>query len=223
MQKKQELLEMLAKLDEKIQALEAELDQLGEQRWDIDAEITSIEKQENTQSLLECIFKISPENAMRVQLDSGTKTTPIMEEFCHSQKDYLVFEQLFWMRTDRSWNRVSLVVAKCRGRLNMRGSNLTMTDLKKMAGCSITEDALRWVKEAERAYPLYQELSGIAKKLRDGTVSNVMPFELPCLLKGQTFSNQTGYGSRYCGEELTHEGTLYGETTSFLMIGVLFE
>lgn len=48
-----------------------------------------------------------------------------------------------------------------------------------------------------------------------------LAFEYPCLLGGQTFDNQTGFGSEFYGNELISEGTLYGETTDFIIIGVI--
>lgn len=47
--------------------------------------------------------------------------------------------------------------------------------------------------------------------------------ESSCHLGGQTFMNQTGYGSEYEGDMLVHEGTLYGEVTDFQIIGVIVE
>lgn len=46
---------------------------------------------------------------------------------------------------------------------------------------------------------------------------------MPCHLGGQTFMNQTGYGSENEGDMLVHEGTLYGEVTDFQIIGVIVE
>ena len=48
----------------------------------------------------------------------------------------------------------------------------------------------------------------------------IIMFKTCYLLRAQNSSNRTGYGNIYYGDELVHEGTLYGETTSYVLAGV---
>ena len=51
--------------------------------------------------------------------------------------------------------------------------------------------------------------------------NQAIAFDLPIRLRGQTYANQTGFGSEYNGDELVYQGTLYGETTDFYIIGLI--
>jgi hypothetical protein len=55
-----------------------------------------------------------------------------------------------------------------------------------------------------------------------GTLENgkTIMFKTCYLLSAQNSANRTGYGNIYYGDELVHEGTLYGETTSYAFAGV---
>lgn len=60
-------------------------------------------------------------------------------------------------------------------------------------------------------------------RVKNVKYGKVVPFEKPCILGGQTNRNRIGYGWEYNGSDLVYEGTLYGETTKFLIIGVIIE
>ena len=47
-------------------------------------------------------------------------------------------------------------------------------------------------------------------------------FPIPVQFNAQNSSNRSGYGNRYCGEELIYEGTLYGETTDYMFVGAKY-
>lgn len=223
MTRKQELEKALDELNGKIQTLEKELDTLADQQHDLKRKIADEERTIATTSLLESISQINTENSIRVKLHSDTKTTPIMDNFFSSNKTFLIFEDAFTLYAPPKWIDVSLVVIKGCSGVNRRYSGLTMTDLKKAKGSFIEEDSLVRLNPNNRKYPLYQELVAIIKRIQDGEVSNTMTFQEPCCLGGQTYSDQTGYGSEYCGEDLIYQGTQYGQTTAFLIIGVLIK
>ena len=58
------------------------------------------------------------------------------------------------------------------------------------------------------------------KDIGEDDIGNMIYLEEPIMLRAQTSGNRTGYGSIYNGEKLIHEGTLYGETTSYIIKGV---
>ncbi len=50
-----------------------------------------------------------------------------------------------------------------------------------------------------------------------------MPFAKPCRLGGQTYGDQTGFGWEFRNGEVVREGKPYGDTTTFLIIGIIVE
>ena len=47
-------------------------------------------------------------------------------------------------------------------------------------------------------------------------------FEIPITFNAQNDFNRCGYGNHFLGDELVHKGTLYGETTEYMFIGVRY-
>ena len=202
----------------KISAIQSIREELLEKQYSLRRQLENIDRTERTQELVNQVFSVRENNAQCVRLSMRTKTTKIMDDFVfHSKKNFLVFERVFQLVP--SYRYVSLVVVKMRHDVNYKTSNLTMTDLKKQVGSWITIDAWEKMKKGDRLFPLYTELSRICKhSITDGLR---IPFHIPCVLGGQTFDDQTGFGSEYYGEELVFEGKEYGETTKFLIIGAI--
>lgn len=202
----------IAELEEKLDELQAEQNALWQQKH-------KLEKAEEASRFTKMVSKITPENSTVVPLYSYTKTTPIMDAFAFSDKDFLVFHNLF--RLAPSWKYVSLIVAKNRTDVNYNYSGLTMTDLKKAAGTHVSKSLVEQIPKSDRLYPLYLELARVGKKV--AMMSGPIRFDTPCMLGGQTFREQTGFGREYCGEEVVRYGREYGETTKFMIIGVWVE
>lgn len=108
-------------------------------------------------------------------------------------------------------------------------SNLTLTDIKKIAKLFLTEQNINELSQKnERLIPL---LNGIIRSFDECYKNNridlskynengyIFPFDVPILLGAQILENQTGFGNEYFGNELVVEGTKYGETTKFLIVG----
>ena len=199
----------------KIAALESEKEELEGQQYELEKQLWAIEKEEATATVLNQLFNVTSENSIRKRLFPDTRTTPIMDEFYNSDKQFLIFERMFTLCP--AWEHISLVVTKgCFG-INYRDSGLTMTDLKKAVGTYIDETTLHYRKTNDRKFPLYQELVIIGKK--ELHAGDEIPFQTPCVLGGQTFGDQTGFGAQYPGDD----GKEYGETTKFLIIGIIVE
>ena len=91
-----------------------------------------------------------------------------------------------------------------------------MTNLKKIIGTFVTKYKLE--RHESRGRSLFTELIEIDQmEVHEGAM---IKFQYPCLLGGQTFNDQKGFGNEYYGEELVYQGKKYGETTKFLIIGV---
>lgn len=203
-------------VQKRINEVRDEIEKLREEEATLEKELDEVITDENTESLLNEINDVNEQNSMRVRLYEDTRTTPIMDEFYNSDKRFLVFEGIFSVGKD--WTRVSLVVAKGRRNVNLIDSKLTMTDLKKHSGTIVGERFLNGYPETSRFYSLAEEMLKAAPKLENELK---VPFETPIRLGGQTYANQTGYGSTYEGTYQVTQGTLYGETTGFYIIGII--
>ena len=223
MKSKKELENELRFLDAEIQATNENLRKLELRRQELTKAMAAVNESEATHSLLNSIFEINQDNAIYCTLSSNTKTTPIIDSFYHSEMPYLVFENMFELVNDTGFAKVSLVISKSHVGVKYHNSGLTMTDLKKVSQSYFFKSTLDFSQPESRKYPLYQELDTINKRMQLGEKAKAFPFQMPCLLGGQTYSNQSGYGSAYYGDDLVYEGTLYGETTKFLIIGVIVE
>lgn len=197
----------------KIHTLECELEKLEDREYELKQALEQEYKRQRTQAYLKDIAEVTPDNSIYVHLCSDTKTTPIMDKFYHSNKSYLIFDRIFTLSWQGGFQPISLIISKRWGDIDYHYSRLTMTDLKKSAGSFVSKRSLDFLNEDSRKYPLYYELILILERLQSGENENIMTFQSPCILGGQTYSNQSGYGSEYCGDDLIHQGTLYGETT----------
>ena len=215
-QKIRALQEQEKTLDTQIEELEAKLGELLDEKTALSEQIRELEMAEEASRFTKTVSKINKENSMVESLYEYTKTTPIMDAFASSDKEFLVFRNIF--RLAPSWKYVSLIVTKSRGGVKYAHSNLTMTDLKKASGTHISRNLVDYMPESDRLYPLYLELTRVGKKA--AMMEGPIRFDKPCLLGGQTYRDQTGFGWEYCGEELVHRGREYGETTKFMIIGI---
>lgn len=214
----------LEKINEKIEQIKAELESLECKRLELIKNIEAEKEMKNTEILLGSVFDINSDNTIRVKLLSDTKTTPIMDRFDSSNKTFLIFESIYSVIINSQWKHLSLVIAKNHKNVLSNNSQLTMTDLKKSAGMFITLNLKNRFSKNDRMYSLYNELFKIIKNFENSeNIPKIISFKTPCRIGGQTFKNRSGYGSEYCGEDLVYQGTLYGETTSFLIIGAVLE
>lgn len=136
----------ITELEEKLEELQAEQNSLWQEK-------RKLEMAEEASRFTKTVSKINEENSTVVHLYAHTKTTPIMDAFAFSDKDFLVFRHLF--RLAPSWKYVSLIVAKSRAGINYTNSNLTMTDLKKAAGTHVSKNLVEQMPKSDRLYPLY--------------------------------------------------------------------
>lgn len=116
MESKAELQEKIRQIEQQISELQAACDRLTAEQEKYEQKIAEIEKEENTTALLNSIFEITDENAQYECLYQDTRTTPIMDQFYHSDKRFLVFTQAFYLGALLS--RVSLVIVKSRRDVN---------------------------------------------------------------------------------------------------------
>jgi hypothetical protein len=140
-----------------------------------------------------------------------------MDKFYFSKKEYLIFESVFHVNpgAKMGWLDISLIVRKGIPGGSVVDDGLTMTDLKKFSGTVLSRN---YFPKQSRQYSLVEELLSAANKVSD--TQRIVPFEHAVRLGGQTYKNQTGFGSEYRGDTLVTQGTLYGETTGFYVVGI---
>jgi len=188
--------------------------------------IDQIRQEISTEKIVRQAFELTVDNANRETLNKNTATTQIIDNFCKSNKKFLVFHD--WtgcigvvqpIRRQMCVCGCDLIVIRCpRSRDFLFHSNhLTMTQLKKASGTPLWIGHPNELSKGGPTEGLMHELSNLPCRKEKG--EEIAPFSIPVLLGGQTYANQSGYGSEYHGYRLVRQGTLYGETTDFLIIG----
>ena len=127
-----------------------------------------------------------------------------MDDFDNSDKKYLIFDRFILIHTKLHkmvW--ASLVVTRSLYLNFEEDDGLTMTDLKKKHGTIGYYNTPFWPR---RLSSLCKALIKAANKMTD--TEKIVAFDFPIRLGGQTYANQTGYGSEYSGAELVYQGTL---------------
>lgn len=203
--------------EQRLRELREQIKALQNEEKSIKEFISNVERDEKTKEFLSTVYSVSEENSMFIRLYNDTRTTPIMDSFLNSDKKFLVFNQIFRLSNPNNyiWPSISLVIRKGALGISAIDSGLTMTDLKKLSGAPIIHGIF---PENSRFYSLAEELLSVANS--EKASNNAIALEHPVRLGGQTYANQTGFGSEYHGDTFV-QGTLYGETTSFYVIGFI--
>lgn len=206
------------KAQQRLEEIRNEIRVLEKEAYELRCFIEELSEVENTKLFLNEISLVSKENSMSVWLTKNTKTTPIMDSFYNSDKVFLIFERIFLILSEQKnqFLSISLVVKKSSLGIKTINTGLTMTDLKKSSDNRYFGN---YFAKDDRMYSLMEEIILAIDKAT--TSKQAIPFENPIRLGGQTYSNQTGYGSEYNGNDLISQGTLYGETTGFYIIGII--
>ncbi|MBR3420260.1 MAG: hypothetical protein IKG82_16410 [Oscillospiraceae bacterium] len=217
-----------------ISNLDDEIEKLKEQRDKFQDELDDYKKRKATELTLSLVDEVDGDNSKVEHLFPDSSTTPIMDSFYNSKYKFLIIDDAYkigfrktqqtssGLKESKGYAIVSLIVIKrnsLKGTVYVKKTGLTMTDLKM----SINSNSFypRNQEKRERLSALAEELLRLDLGLYEKGIC--VPFQNICYLGAQIYKNQTGYGSEYCGEELVHQGTLYGETTGFFIIGVRIE
>ncbi len=157
---------------------------------------------------------ISREICKVVSLKNTTETTPLMDEFWNSKKDYLIIKHFFTYKN----KVVSLIVCK---RLMKKVKKLNkpfiITELKKYSGKDISSSCPKEIK------PL---IAAVKKAINKDEIKggDVCPFSNPIVFGAQTYANQN---SEDILKDLTWLfdglGHQYGEVTRFYIVGIEVE
>lgn len=211
------IIQKLQEISQRISEIDKQLAELKEEKKSLESAREGLGISRNTSLVLNQVYNITDANSIHVRLREYTKTTPIMDAFYKSDCTFLIFDRI--LHVNSTWASISLIVVRSSLRVISKNDGLTMTDLKKASGNPVYHDSIYVTGEDNRYKGLAVELTKIIDAgVEDG---KTYAFQMPCVLGGQTFANQTGYGSEYNGDECVYQGTLYGETTKFLIIGAI--
>ncbi len=139
-------------------------------------------------------------------IDYDTRTVELMDEFeSETEKGFRKYQRLIIVNYFfSSVGHYQFIVERLESKNTV--GNITMTEFKQKEWNGLIDYANKEITKKSKISELKENEEVI--------------FEVPFLLRAQNSSNRTGYGNEYCGEELIYEGTLYGETTSYVFVGV---
>ena len=143
-------------------------------------------------------------------LKKTTETTPIMDEFWDSNKDYLIFRDFFTYNN----NLLSLIVCKSlKKKITKINKPFIITELKKCSGQDI------YSSFPKEIVPLIDAIKKVLSKV-EIKAGDVIPFDMPIVLAAQTYSNQSYAIDDWFGMFI---GSQFGEVTWFYIVGVEIE
>lgn len=153
-------------------------------------------------------------NCIVCELYSKTKTVNLLTEFIRGDKSFLILKNQIFM--PRHYKYCSLIVdIKTLDIFSNYEIKPTMSDLK--ATVKNTPDVKLKKDTTERLKPLFSELTKLDDNIPVQTQNQkVYLFKHPFLIGGQTTFNRIGYGNVPYSL-----GALYGETSDFMIIGII--
>lgn len=150
-----------------------------------------------------------------------TRTIALLDKFeslndnGHKKYKTLVLQDAFCIKHLGHCYRVSLYMQRKTKDSTCIQSNLTFTDLKqKLLNCIYSIESKSKIKIVNEVLNAVAETPSLQEEKQA-----YLSFKAPVEFNAQNSSNRSGYGNRYCGEELVYEGTLYGETTTYVFVG----
>lgn len=205
--KKSELLELNTKLPKKEEELEKLRKVIDEEEDHVKA-IKRIEFQNY-------VLNMKKKGIFAFKLSNSTSTVNLLDEFCASKKDFLVLKDQFAAYNNTGY--ISLIITPRYQNIEVEHTQPTMTELKQNVGKQIHNIS------CPRLQPLLKEIDKINRENNPISKGSKFAFERPFLIGGQTSANRTGYGCEWIGGGDYITGTLYGEVTDFMVVGIIFE
>ena len=142
-------------------------------------------------------------------IDSTTKTVDLFDYFESTNKQgFQKFARLIFLRSEIHHGNWFYYIIE-RLQTDDYEGDITATEFKRGETYRLRQYANAELDRISATDELY-----------DG---QVIIFEKPFHFRAQNSMNRTGYGNIYEGEDLIYEGTLYGETTDYAVVGILVE
>lgn len=222
---KSELVQLKKQRDE----LDAQIKVLNDKRDGINKECDTRERKIESYKLLHSLANVNDSNSMTVFLRSSTQTTPMLDEFYNSDKEFLVLKWILDAPKNSYFDDDilgDLVIVRYNFATSKyySPSPLTITDLKKCGRidnkfvneATIIDHKYHSSKElTERCFRLCLELKSIFEK--HPKRGDKCLFSCPIEISGQLYDDQENIGFHDYDDI-----TFYGQTTPFLIIGAIF-
>lgn len=185
---------------------------------DIDQQLANKKKQLDkllNEELCKRSLNVDKKNSYTAILKKNTSTTPLVTEYCKSDKEFMVLNA--GMRLPE-YKEFSYIIIRSNKTIVGTQENVpTMSELKSVADKSIVGVSI------PRMQYLKNHIIEAANKYKKLTSNLIIPLSEPCPLGGQSDFNQMGYGWEWnwsygVGDYV--EGTYYGEMTGFSVIGI---
>jgi len=166
-------------------------------------------------------------------------TVKILDEYIKSQKQYFYITTNFSIIHDNKVFDIHFVISnKIPIDKKIVSTNITMTEFKQLfkddfCNCYKILNYTNRLKELNRCstpklsvavYDFLELFYTHFKIHYDKSKNNkLILFDNPISINAQSSSNRTGYGNEYYYDTLIYEGTKYGETSEFPIVGYISE
>lgn len=224
------MIDRIAEIEKQIELLQAEKEKLQHAEQEKLLEQNWKDMQERIKNLTDDEILFEP------FFDNETKTIPIFDNFYYNKKEFLclpITDFSFYVKTFFGWSRwvyspVSLIIIKHWNALRRNKRTLTASELKKYSQNSDTP-LNPYNSKSKDLKKIFDEINGIPKNEFEKSMNEngffnktYYPLSSPISLGAQISKNREGYGNTFDGTTVI-EGTKYGETTEFLIVGIRVE
>lgn len=172
-------------------------------------------KQLREEALCQSSLDATNKNSYYAILKKNTATTPIITEYCKSDKKYMILDAKMQLP---GLKKFSYIVVRSNKTIIGTQENIpTMSELKSVAEKPITGVTI------PRMQYLKEHILSVIKNQKSISPNSIIPLEESCPIGGQSDFNQCGYGWEWdwsYGIGDYTEGTYYGEMTGFMVIGI---
>lgn len=172
-------------------------------------------KQLREEALCQSSLDATNKNSYYAILKKNTATTPIITDYCKSDKKYMILDAKMQLP---GLKKFSYIIVRSNKTIIGTQENIpTMSELK-----SVAEKSIAGVTIPRMQY-LKEHILSVIKKQKSISPTSIIPLEESCQIGGQSDFNQCGYGWEWdwsYGIGDYTEGTYYGEMTGFIVIGI---
>lgn len=201
----------ISDISDKLKSKDKELSDIDQQLADEKKQLDKLMNDE----LCKKSLTVNNKNSYFASLKKNTSTTPIVTEYCKSDKEFMVLNA--GMRLPE-YKKFSYIIIRSNKTIVGTQKNIpTMSEIKSVADKSISSVSI------PRMQYLKNHIIDAASQYKNLTPNLIIPLSEPCPIGGQSDFNQTGYGWEWIWEygigDYT-EGTYYGEMTGFSVIGI---
>ena len=165
-----------------------------------------------------------------------TSTIKVLDEYIKSKEQYFYITDIFNVEHNNKIFNVNFIISnKIEIGKEIIQTNITMTDFKKIFGSYFNSynRIIEYKKHnsskdrksvPKLSLPVYDFLEmffeNFIKNVQDNfEYEKTIYFDNPISINAQSSSNRTGYGNEYYYDMLIYEGTKYGETSEFPIVG----